>query len=167
MYENYNSLTKPPRITFLRVIFVLVDFSKSNFRLRKVILGSARMLVFSLTCEKSNSRTDENFIFLPLSVTCGSSVRPPGRDGRPPAARTDGRTPEQPDGPDGSPNGPDGPPNGPDGPPNCSVRRSRRPAPTVQPNQTNNNVTHTRESLATTRLTERLTTRLKACLRHA
>ena len=61
------SLTKPTRITFLRVILVcqkfrlfLVDFSKSNSRLRKVILGSARILLFSLACEKSNSRTDEN-----------------------------------------------------------------------------------------------------------
>ena len=63
---------KKKRITFLRVILVLVDFSKSNFRLRKVILGSARMLVFSLTCEKSNSRTDENSIILPSSVACGS-----------------------------------------------------------------------------------------------
>ena len=106
------SLTKPTRITFLRVILVcqkfrlfLVDFSKSNSRLRKVILGSARILVFSLTCEKSNSRTDENCHIRgekhTIRVSGRPAVRPPGRldawlpgrsagrpDGRP-AARTD------------------------------------------------------------------------------
>ena len=63
-----------------------------------------------------------------------------------------------PNGLDGPPNGPDGLPNGPDGPPNGSGQRSRRPsAPTVQPNQTNNNGTHMLKSLETTSLTERLT----------
>ena len=71
----------------------MLDFSKSKSRLRKVILGSARMLVFSLYCEKSNSRTDENFISLPSSVGGGSSFWPPGRT----AGRPNGQNPERPD----------------------------------------------------------------------
>ena len=144
LYENYNSLTKPPRITFLRVILVLVDFSKSNFRLRKVILGSARMSVFSLTCEKSNSRTTENFIFL----TCRTQFECPAART---AARPPGRTAGRPNGRTARLTAPDGPPNGPDGPPNGSARRSRRPsAPAVQPNQTKNNDTPTIASLGYT-----------------
>ena len=78
------------------------------------------MLVFSLTCEKSNSRTDENCIFLPIFVRKKDYVCRTWFEC--PAARTAGRTPERPhgppNGPDAPPNGPDGPPNGPDGPPN-------------------------------------------------
>ena len=60
------SLTIPTRITFLCVILVchkfrlfLVHFPKSNSRLRKAILVSTRILVFSLSCEKGNSRIYE------------------------------------------------------------------------------------------------------------
>ena len=60
----------PTRITFLCVILVchkfrlfLVDFPKSNSCLRKAILVATRILVFSLICEKSNSRIYENVIF--------------------------------------------------------------------------------------------------------
>ena len=106
----------------------------------------------SLTCEKSNSRTDENLIFLPLSVARGSSVRPPGRpaSGRP-DGRTAARTAGRPNGRTARLTAPDGPPNGPDGPPNGSGWRSRRPsAPAVQPNQTKNNDTPTIASLGYT-----------------
>ena len=102
-----------------------MDFSKSNSRLRKVILGSARILVFSLTCEKSNSRTDENCHIRGEKHTIRVSGRPAARSPGRLAARTLGRPPGR--------------------TPRLTARMTvRRPsAPAGQPNQTKNNVTPT------------------------
>ena len=51
----------PTRITFLAVILVVQKFWP--FLVKNVILVSTRMLVFSLGCEKSDSRLNEKCVF--------------------------------------------------------------------------------------------------------